>query len=101
MLTRLGERAFHAQLSRHMHSDGSMIEDSLSYHRFVLEMLVVKKLLGDESPRLTRALRTAGEHLERLGALGGELPPWGDWDEGRVLASSGDPPTSLAQLPWL
>jgi hypothetical protein len=91
LLNRLGESAFDAQLSRHMHSDGSMIEDSLSYHRFVLEMLVIKRLLGDESPSLTYALRTAGEHLERLGALRGELPQWGDWDEGRVLASSGDP----------
>ena len=30
---------FLKQLARHMHADGSMIEDSLSYHRFVLEML--------------------------------------------------------------
>jgi Heparinase II/III-like protein len=90
-LSRLGERAFGAQLSRHMRPDGSMIEDSLSYHRFVLEMLVIKRLLGDESPDLARALRTGGQHLERLGAFGGELPQWGDWDEGRVLASSGDP----------
>jgi hypothetical protein len=88
---RLGERAFSKQLNRHMHHDGSMIEDSLSYHRFVLEMFVIKRLLGDKSPCLARALRTAGEHLDRLGAFRGELPQWGDWDEGRVLTSSGDP----------
>ena len=32
-----------------MRPDGSMIEDSLSYHRFVLEMLIVRVLLGDAS----------------------------------------------------
>ena len=67
-----------------------MIEDSLSYHRFVLEMLVVKQLLGDSSPEVANALAGAGDHLRRQGALVGPLPQWGDWDEGRVLASSGD-----------
>jgi hypothetical protein len=32
----------------------------------------------------------AAQFLCRLGALDGELPQYGDWDEGRVLASSGD-----------
>ncbi|MGH9206936.1 MAG: heparinase II/III family protein, partial [Acidimicrobiales bacterium] len=36
---RLGDRLFRRQLERHIRPDGSMIEDSLSYHRFVLEML--------------------------------------------------------------
>ena len=33
-----------------------MIEDSLSYHRFVMEMLVVKQLLGDTSGEVSSAL---------------------------------------------
>ncbi len=44
---KVGDRLFAAQLPRHMRTDGSMIEDSLSYHRFVLEMLAVRVLLGD------------------------------------------------------
>lgn len=87
----LAERAFTAQRERHMRPDGSMIEDSVSYHRFVLEMLAIKHLLGDRLPGTTGALRGAARHLHRLGALDGPVPQWGDWDEGRVLASSGDP----------
>jgi hypothetical protein len=88
--TSIGERLFGAQLARHMRPDGSMIEDSLSYHRFVLEMLVVRVLLGDAPPAVVTALRGAGEHLRVLQASDGAVPQFGDWDEGRVLASSGD-----------
>jgi hypothetical protein len=86
----VGEKLFAAQLSRHMRKDGSMIEDSLSYHRFVLEMLVVRVLLGDAPARTRDAMRAASIHLLRLGVFDGALPQFGDWDEGRVLASSGD-----------
>ncbi|MCO1653880.1 heparinase II/III domain-containing protein [Pseudonocardia humida] len=89
-LSRIAERAFAAQLDRHMRPDGSMIEDSVSYHRFVLEMLTVKHLLGDGSPAVVTAMGGAARHLRRMGALDGPIPQWGDWDEGRVLASSGD-----------
>lgn len=85
---RAGDALLHKQLRRHMRPDGSMIEDSLSYHRFVLEMLVVRRLLGDARPEVRDALRGAAEHLERLGALDGPVPQFGDWDEGRVLADS-------------
>ena len=51
---RVGDWLFHKQLRRHMRPDGSMIEDSLSYHRFVLEMLAVRVLLGDVGPRSAR-----------------------------------------------
>ena len=70
-LPRLAERFFADQLARHMRPDGSMIEDSLSYHRFVMEMLVVKVLLGDASPGVLEALRGSAAHLVRMGALGG------------------------------
>src|SRR3546814_18889439 len=72
-----------------MHADGSMTEDSVSYHRFVMEMLVVKTLLGDESEATKTDLAGSARHLVKLGVLEGEIPQWGDWDEGRVLASSG------------
>lgn len=85
---RLGDAIFLKQLARHMRPDGSMIEDSLSYHRFVLEMLVVRVLLGDSDPRVRNALGDASQHLRRLGALDGDVPQYGDWDEGRVLADS-------------
>ncbi len=88
---RIADRLWNAQLDRHMHEDGSMIEDSLSYHRFVLEMLCVRRMLGDQSPRLTRDLRNASRHLIDLGVMDGPVPQFGDWDEGRVLTSSNDP----------
>lgn len=88
---RIADRLWNAQLSRHMHEDGSMIEDSLSYHRFVLEMFCVRRMLGDQSPRLTRDLRNAAQHLVELGVMDGAVPQFGDWDEGRVLTSSTDP----------
>lgn len=88
---RIGHRLFESQLARHMRSDGSMIEDSLGYHRFVTEMLVVRVLLANAPDTVTSALRTSGEHLARLGVFEGPVPQYGDWDEGRVLGSSGDP----------
>jgi hypothetical protein len=88
--TSIGNRLFGAQLARHMRADGSMIEDSLSYHRFVLEMLVVRVLLGDAPSTVAEALRGAGLHLRALLASDGTVPQFGDWDEGRVLTSSGD-----------
>jgi hypothetical protein len=88
---RIGEWMFTAQQRRHVARDGRMIEDSLSYHRFVLEMLSVRMLLGDAPSSVRRDLHAASSYLVRLGALDGDLPQYGDWDEGRVLASSGDP----------
>lgn len=88
MLGRIAVKTFQKQLSRHMRRDGSMIEDSLSYHRFVMEMLIVRFLLGGERAGITSSLAASAAHLERLGALRGSLPQYGDWDEGRILASS-------------
>lgn len=88
---RFGERLFAAQLGRHMQPDGSMIEDSLSYHRFVLEMLIVRTLIGDAPDEVLTALGGASRHLAAIGVFDGEVPQYGDWDEGRVLASSGNP----------
>lgn len=96
---RIGDALFHKQLARHMHDDGSMIEDSLSYHRFVLEMLIVRVLLGGASAEVTRAMAGAAEHLRRLGVAQGEVPQYGDWDEGRVLADS-RPAGSVAGSMW-
>ena len=83
---RIGRWLFASQLERHVHDDGSMIEDSLSYHRFVLEMLVRRVQLGGPVPAARDAMLGAAQYLARLGALEGPLPQYGDWDEGRVLA---------------
>lgn len=84
----IGDRLMLKQLSRHMLPDGSMIEDSLSYHRFVLEMFTVRVLVGDAPREIMTAMRTSAEHLLALGVLEGDVPQYGDWDEGRVLADS-------------
>lgn len=86
----IGDRLMLKQLARHMKPDGSMIEDSLSYHRFVLEMFIVRHLLGQAPAAITEAMRSASEHLVRIGATSGPVPQYGDWDEGRVLADSKD-----------
>lgn len=96
---RLGDAVFLKQLERHMHPDGSMIEDSLSYHRFVLEMLLVRALVGGADVRVEKALVSASEHLRQLGALDGDVPQFGDWDEGRVLADSA-PAGDVAGAAW-
>lgn len=84
----VGKRLFEAQLARHMHDDGSMIEDSLSYHRFVLEMLITSVQYWPD-PAVTGAMVDAAQMLARLGVLEGAVPQYGDWDEGRVLVSAG------------
>ena len=86
---RIGRRLFDAQMARHMHADGSMIEDSLSYHRFVLEMLIRRVQLGGPGTAPVRVhMLAAAQFLVRLGVLDGEVPQHGDWDEGRILAAS-------------
>lgn len=87
----VARRIWQAQLARQMNPDGSMIEDSLSYHRFVLEMLCARHLAGDRAQALVDQIGRASRYLADLGALDGPMPPFGDWDEGRVLASSRDP----------
>lgn len=85
---RLGDRIFVRHLRHLVRPDGSMIEDSLSYQRFVLEMVSVRVLLGDAPPDVVDSLSAGAQHLARLGALAGAVPQHGDWDEGRVLVGS-------------
>lgn len=86
---RLGSRLFAKQLGRQVRADGSMIEDSVSYQRFVIEMLVVRSLL-DHDDETRDAMTRATQYLARLGVLEGAVPQIGDWDEGRVLATAAD-----------
>ncbi|MDR7361991.1 heparinase II/III domain-containing protein [Nocardioides marmoribigeumensis] len=96
---KIGDRLMLMQLRRHMRPDGFMIEDSLSYHRFVLEMLIVRYLLGGAPDELRCAMEAAGIGLLRLGVLDGPVPQFGDWDEGRILVDSG-PAGSTAGSAW-
>ena len=87
----VGERLLLAQLDREVRPDGSMVEDSVSYHRFVVELLARRALLGDTPPAVLAALDRSARFLDRLGVHDGPVPHHGDWDEGRALAVSGDP----------
>ena len=87
----VGTRLLRAQVDREVRPDGSMIEDSVSYHRFVLELLCRRALLGDAPDDILAALDRSARFLCRLGALDGSVPQYGDWDEGRALAAGGDP----------
>ena len=90
ILSTVGNRIFDQQLERQVHDDGSMIEDSISYHRFVLEMLAVRMLLPRPPEDVRDALERSAQFMFRLGVAEGPVPQYGDWDEGRVLAVSGD-----------
>jgi hypothetical protein len=83
---RWGDELFARQVRRMVRPDGSTTEDSVSYHRFVLEMLTARVLLGGASPVVGGALTDAAQFLARLGGLDGPVPQYGDWDEGRVFA---------------
>jgi len=87
----LGRRLFEYQARRQFAPDGSSIEDSLSYHRFALEMLEMGVLIGLRSPPIVTRMVEASRFLIRLGVLDGPVPQYGDWDEGRVLTSNTDP----------
>ncbi len=86
-----GEGLLRSQLDREIRPDGSMVEDSVSYHRFVIELLCRLALLGDPSPSVVAALHRSARFLDRLGVHDGPVPHHGDWDEGRAVATSGDP----------
>lgn len=89
-LRSVGNRIFKTQLGRQVRDDGSMLEDSISYHRFSLEMLAVRALLPRAAGDLKETLARAGQFMFRLGVADGPVPQYGDWDEGRVLAVSTD-----------
>jgi hypothetical protein len=88
---RIGDRLLKHQLRRHFQPDGSSIEDSLSYNRFVLEMLATRILLGGAPDAAVDALSNSSRYLARLGVFEGAVPQFGDWDEGRVLAVAENP----------
>lgn len=94
----VGNRVFLYQLARHMRRDGSMVEDSLSYHRFVIEMLCARVVLGGAPPPVVQHMVSAAQLLARLGVGDGPVPQYGDWDEGRVLVSTQDPEDLLGTL---
>ena len=87
----IGDRIFNRQLARQVRADGSMIEDSVSYHRFVLEMLSMRVVLGGAPPTVYDAMGRCAQFLARLGVLDGPVPQYGDWDEGRVFAVADQP----------
>jgi hypothetical protein len=78
------------QLGHEVRADGSTIEESLSYHRFVLELLALRVQLGGAPREVCESVGRLAQWLCRLGVLEGEVPQHGDWDEGRALAAGGD-----------
>lgn len=94
----IGDRIFLRQLRRHVRPDGSMVEDSIGYHRFVLEMLCARVLLGEAPFPVCEAMLSAAQFLARLGVGDGEVPQYGDWDEGRVLVATDNPNDLLGSV---
>jgi Heparinase II/III-like protein/Heparinase II/III N-terminus len=93
---RLGDTLMVRHVERIFSSDGSCNEDSVSYHRFVVEMLSVRVLLGDAPSTIRGALSDACQFLARLGALEGPVPNYGDSDEGRAIVSTNTDPNAGA-----
>lgn len=79
-----------AQVDAEVRADGSMIEESTSYHRFVLELLALRVAAGHAPAPIADALARGAAWLCRLGALDGGVPQFGDWDEGRAVVSTQD-----------
>ena len=80
-----GNRLLATHVDREVRPDGSMVEDSLSYHRFVIELLCRRLLLGDAPAGISAAVHRSARFLGRLGAPDGPVPQYGDWDEGLSL----------------
>ena len=89
--TRIGDRLITRFLASAVRPRGTFIEDSVSYHRFVVELLSARIVLGGAPATVRTTLREAAQFLCRLGVLEGKVPQYGDWDEGRALATSTDP----------
>lgn len=70
--------------------DGSTVEESLSYHRFVLELLALRVLAGGAPDEVRGTVGRLARWLCRLGVLEGTVPQHGDWDEGRAVTAGGD-----------
>jgi hypothetical protein len=89
--TRIGDRLIRRFLRSAQRDGGTFIEDSISYHRFVVELLSVRATLGSAGPEILTSLKGAADFMARLGVLEGEVPQYGDWDEGRALITTDDP----------
>lgn len=82
------DRLLAEHVEHEVRDDGSMVEESLSYHRFVLDLLALRVLVGGAPLEVLEALERGAQWLVRLGVLEGEVPQHGDWDEGRTLVST-------------
>jgi len=78
------------QLRVEVREDGSTIEESLSYHRFVLELLALRVLAGGAPPEVRKAVGRLARSLCRLGVLEGETPQHAAWVVGRAITAEGD-----------
>ncbi len=91
----LADRAIVGFLGGGRLPDGTTIEDSVGYQRFVLELLVTRLRLPDPPPAVGLAVGDLAVALTRMGAgVDPGIPQYGDWDGGRVLATS-QPDTGL------
>ena len=93
---RVGDKLLRHHVARTFYADGSCIEDSVSYHRFVVEMLAVRVMLGGAPEVVRRTLPDACQFLARLGVLDGSVPQYGDSDDGRAVVSASSDPLSGA-----
>jgi hypothetical protein len=84
---RFGDAVLTGWVQRGVRADGTTIEDSLGYHRFVLDLVAARVLAGGAPMGAVAALAGGGRALCRLGALEGPLPVVGDDDDGRALAA--------------
>lgn len=91
-----GWRILASEVPAQVHPDGVDFEGSAAYHRFVLELALLAALF-----RLRRGAPVGADYRDRLAAMarfvaaasapGGDMPMWGDADDGRVLPLAGEP----------
>jgi hypothetical protein len=96
---RLGDRLLRRHVPRHVHDDGSSIEDSLGYRAFVADLLGLRAAMLDPPPEVVAALDRATGHLVRAGVGAGPVPRFGDWDGGTAyVGPPGSPPPESSAL---
>jgi hypothetical protein len=93
---RAGDGILGHHLTNHTDVRGATVEDSVSYQRFILELLVVRAILPDAPAVVRDRMVAVAQRLARYGAIAGPVPQIGDWDEGRALATVVDDPHDLS-----
>ena len=100
-----GHRAFEREIRRQVLPDGLGFEASTAYHGLCLEMFLIAAWVAEVrdapfSESYCDRLRAMIEASRRIRARGGQVPRFGDSDDGRILPIGPERPFSHDHLLW-